>query len=156
MKPQAFLDLIVPAAQACQRASGIPASFTIAQAVLESSWCRSEIARTACNLFGVKADPAWTGEIEWMDTKEFENGKPVMVPAKWRKYRTWGECLSDRAEFFRKNKRYTKCFLESTGAGWARAVARAGYATDPDYAEKLIAIMDGRNMTRFDILPVVP
>lgn len=156
MKPQDFLDQIVPAAQACMRASGIPASFTIAQAALESAWGSSMLSRSGCNLFGVKADAAWTGPVTMMSTKEFEHGMPVMVDAKWRCYRTWGECLADRAEFFRKNPRYAKCFEETTGHGWARAVARAGYATDPDYAEKLIEVMDGRNMTRFDTLPRLP
>lgn len=150
MKPADFIAAIAPAAQACQRASGIPASFTIAQAALESSWGGSQLARSGFNLFGVKADESWHGAITMMDTKEFEHGKPVMVPAKWRCYRTWGECLADRAEFFRKNHHYAACFKETTGHGWARAVAAAGYATDPDYAEKLIAVIDGRRLTQFD------
>lgn len=150
MSPADFIAAIAPAAQACQRTSGIPASFTIAQAALESSWGSSQLSRTGCNLFGVKADPSWKGDVTWMDTKEFEHGKPVMVPAKWRCYRGWGECLADRAEFFRKNKRYAACFTETTGEGWCRAVAAAGYATDPDYAKKIIAVIRGRNLTKFD------
>lgn len=147
MNPQAFLDQIVPAAQACQRASGIPASFTMAQAALESSW---GARAPGCNLFGIKADKSWTGAITMVNTHEVVRGVSVPIVDKFRCYRTWGECLADRAEFFRKNPRYAKCFNETTGHGWARAVAAAGYATDPDYASKLIAVMDGRNMTRFD------
>lgn len=150
MSPADFIAAIAPAAQACQRASGIPASFTIAQGALESSWGGSQLARTGFNLFGVKADASWKGAIVMMDTKEFEHGKPVIVPAKWRCYRTYGECLADRAEFFRKNKRYTKCFTETTGEAWCSAVAAAGYATDPDYAKKIIAVIRGRNLTQFD------
>lgn len=149
MKPQDFLDLIVPAAQACQRTSGIPASFTIAQAALESSW--GERA-PGCNLFGIKPGPRWAGPTVDVPTHEVLNGVRVAITDKFRCYRTWGECLADRADFFRKNPRYAACFQETTGHGWARAVARAGYATDPQYAEKLIAVMDGRAMTRFDNL----
>src|SRR5882672_9684949 len=142
MKPQDFLDKIVPAAQACQRATGIPASFTIAQSALESSW--GERA-PGCNLFGIKADKSWTGPVTLFATHEVVNGERIAITDKFRCYKTWGECLADRAAFFRDNPRYAACFEEDTGHGWARAVARSGYATDPSYADKLIAIMDGRN-----------
>jgi len=153
MKPADFLDMLIPAAQACQRTSGIPASFTLAQAALESSW---GARAPGCNLFGVKADKSWTGPVTLVATHEVVKGERVAITDRFRCYLDWAECLADRADFFRRNPRYSRCFQESTGAGWARAVARAGYATDPDYAEKLIAVMDGRNMTRFDNLPVLP
>lgn len=150
MKPQAFIDLIAPAARECHRKTGIPASFTIAQSALESGWGTSLLSRSGCNLFGVKADPAWHGAVTMMPTKEFENGKPVMVDAKWRCYATWGECLDDRARFFRQNPRYAACFKETTGEGWAQAVAACGYATDPEYAAKLIATIRARKLAQFD------
>lgn len=150
MKPQDFLDQIVPAAIACHRATGIPTSFTLAQAALESAWGASKLAQRGFNLFGVKADKAWTGPVVFMDTAEVINGRRVMLPARWRAYPDWLACLNDRAEFFRKNKRYAACFKETTGKGWCNAVAAAGYATDPDYAKKLVAMIDGRNLTRFD------
>jgi flagellum-specific peptidoglycan hydrolase FlgJ len=153
MKPQEFLDMLVPAAQACQRASGIPSSFTLAQAALESSW---GARAPGCNLFGIKADHSWTGPVTVFPTHEVIKGERIAIEDRFRCYRTWEEGLADRAQFFRKNPRYADCFKEKTGHGWARAVARAGYATDPAYADKLIAIMDGRNMGRFDTLPVLP
>lgn len=150
MNPSAFLDLIAPAARASHRASGIPASFTLAQAALESGWGASKLSTLGRNLFGVKADKAWKGEVLMMQTKEFENGRPVMVMARWRQYPTWAACLADRVEFFKRNKRYAACFKETTGEGWCRAVAAAGYATDPAYAAKLLAMIKGRDLTRFD------
>lgn len=150
MKPEDFLDQILPAALSCQRSSGIPASFTLAQAALESGWGASLLARRGCNLFGVKADRGWRGPTVPMKTREVINGKSVIVPAEWRAYANWLECLKDRADFFLQNPRYAHCFLEHTGPGWARAVYAAGYATDPDYPAKLIAVMDDRNLTRFD------
>lgn len=147
MKPADFIAMIAPAAQACMRLTGIPASFTIAQAALESSW--GERA-PGCNLFGIKADKGWAGPVTAIATHEVIKGERVAITDSFRCYRTWDECLADRADFFRKNQRYAACFQEDTGHGWARAVAKAGYATDPAYADKLIAVMDGRAMTRFD------
>lgn len=149
MKPQEFLDQIAPAAQACMRLTGIPASFTLSQAALESSW---GARAPGCNLFGIKADKGWKGPVTVFATHEVINGQRIALDDQFRAYRDWGECLADRADFFKKNPRYAACFQEVTGAGWARAVARAGYATDPTYADKLIAIMDGRAMTKYDNL----
>jgi flagellar rod assembly protein/muramidase FlgJ len=152
MKPPDFLAMLAPAAQACMRTTGIPASFTLAQAALESGW---GARAPGCNLFGIKADKSWKGAVILVATHEVVNGQRVAINDRFRCYATYGEALADRATFFRKNPRYAKCFEEHTGAGWARAVARAGYATDPDYAARLIAVMDGRSMTRYDTLPAV-
>ncbi|QOY94083.1 glucosaminidase domain-containing protein [Massilia sp. UMI-21] len=112
----------------------------------------SKLASRGRNLFGVKADRAWKGETLDMLTTEVVRGKSIKVVAKWRVYPTWDACILDRAKFFRDNPRYSKCWAEKTGAGWARAVHAAGYATDPAYSDKLIATMNARNLTRFDTL----
>lgn len=151
MTPQLFLDQLLPAAQECNRVHGIPASFTLAQAALESRWGDSMLAKKACNLFGVKADKSWRGPIFNLRTGEVLDKKTVIVDAAWRKYDTWLDCMNDRAKFFRDNRRYNACWQQKTGEGWARAVHAAGYATDPDYSTKLIAVMNGRNLQRFDI-----
>lgn len=152
MKPQDFLDMLASAAQACQRASGIPASFTLAQAALESGW---GARAPGCNLFGIKAGKGWTGPVTVFATHEVINGARIAIDDQFRCYANYQEALTDRAAFFKRNPRYSKCFLETTGRGWARAVAAAGYATAPDYAERLIAVMDGRDMTRYDTLLAV-
>jgi flagellum-specific peptidoglycan hydrolase FlgJ len=150
MNPQAFLDALLPGALAVQDKYGIPASFTLAQAALESRWGDSDLAKKAFNLFGVKADSGWHGPYFNLATGEVLNGKQVVVGASWRKYGSWAECLEDHANFFKVNRRYTSCWQQTTGEGWARAVAAANYATDPDYAEKLVKTMNGRNLQRFD------
>lgn len=150
MKPVDFIAQLLPGAQACQRVANIPVSFTIAQAALESGWAVSSLSRLAHNLFGVKADRSWKGATYALPTTEFVKGKRVSVPATWRAYSSWAECLQDRVEFFKRNPRYGKCWQEKTGEGWARAVAAAGYATDPKYAEKLISVIRAHNLARFD------
>lgn len=153
MRPQDFLDQLLPAALACQHAHGIPASFTLAQGALESAWGDSDLATKAKNLFGIKADRSWHGPTLDLKTGEVLNGKRVVVPASWRKYASWDEAINDRALYLADNPRYSKCWAETTGDGWARAVAAAGYATDPAYAAKLVATIYGRNLQRFDQVP---
>lgn len=153
MKPEAFIAKIGPAALASAKATKIPASFTIAQAALESGWGESKTTRSANNLFNVKADASWRGPLWSMASTEHVNGKDVVLPAQWRVYEDWQACIDDHAAFFAQNRRYAKCFLETTGEGWARAVAAAGYATDPDYAAKLIATMRSHNLTALDAMP---
>ena len=150
MTPNEFLDQLLPAALTCQHTSGIPASFTLAQAALESSW---GARAPAFNLFGVKPGPAWKGPVVQVDTHEYVKGVRVPVKCAFRAYGSWLDCMKDHAQFFLQNPRYKPCFLEKTGEGWARAAAAAGYATDPAYADKLIAIIRGRNLGRFDTLP---
>lgn len=150
MTAQSFLDALLPGALAVQQKYGIPASFTLAQAASESGWGESDLARTANNLFGIKADKSWKGPTYNLNTGEYLNGRQVVVPASWRKYASWAECLEDRVKFFKDNRRYAMCWFQNTGEGWANAVAAAGYATDPNYAKKLIAVMNGRNLQRFD------
>lgn len=150
MTPQEFIALIGPAAQSCAKTSGVPASFTVAQAALESGWGESGLAKKGKNLFGVKADASWKGDILTLQTKEFLNGSWVVVTARWRKYTNWQRALEDHAAFLKNNKRYAGCFLCASGVSFAQAVANAGYATDPNYADKLISIIDMHELAQLD------
>lgn len=143
MLPADFIAALYPGAKACEDAHGIPYGFTIAQAALESGWCTSRLSRAAFNLFGVKADPSWHGDTVLLPTKEQDkHGVAHTEMAKWRRYKTWAECLEDRAKFFTENKRYHKAFEHKDSIGFAQAVADAGYATDIHYAHKLISVIN--------------
>ena len=83
MKPQEFIALIRPAAQASAKKTGVPASFTVAQAALESGWGTSSLARDGKSLFGVKADPAWHGDVMYINTRVFLNGAWATVSRNW-------------------------------------------------------------------------
>jgi flagellar protein FlgJ len=149
--PTEFLDQLLPAARASQQKAGIPASFTLAQAALESAWGTRAVG---CNLFGVKADKSWAGPVTLVPTHEVINGQRVALTDKFRGYASWDECLADHVRFFQQNRHYAACFHEVTGEGWARAVAAAGYATDPDYASKIISVIRAHNLGRFDAVQV--
>lgn len=142
--------MIAQEARASMASTGIPASFTIAQAALESGWGGSKTAAYANNLFNIKADKSWTGPVWQMASTEHINGKNVLVPARWRMYPDWQACFDDRAKFFADNPRYAACFKSIGGEAWARAVAAAGYATDPEYAQKLIDTMHSHGLSQYD------
>lgn len=154
MTPKEFIASISPAAIASMSVSRIPASFTIAEAALESGWGKSALAVQARNLFGVKADGNWTGDVLTMNTREYRHGQWVMEPAKWRKYPDWQGCMKDHAVFLTNGGRYTgryaDCFKCKDGVSFTLAVAKAGYATDPNYAKLITDIIKQHNLTQYD------
>jgi flagellum-specific peptidoglycan hydrolase FlgJ len=147
MTPSEFISKIRPGADLCEATKGIPSEFTVAQAALESGWGSSKLTLNANNLFGIKADKSWRGSTTMMMTSEYIKGKWIRVPATWRRYDTWADCLLDHADFFHVNSRY-KLALEFAHdpRKFAIAVAGAGYATDPDYAEKIIRIIKAHDL----------
>ena len=157
MTTQEFLAQLAPLAIASAKATGIPAGFVLGQGALESGWGNSELSRLGCNLFGVKADAAWHGDTLTMETEEVVDGKHVTVAALWRKYANWADCVNDHAQFFLRNPRYAAALTLCNGTVadlsvvFTRAIAQAGYATDPNYAEGVIAVINSENLGRYDL-----
>ncbi len=152
MKPADFISMIGPAAQESSEMSGIPASFTIAQAALESAWGESQLAKDGCNLFGVKAGKIWTGATLTLPTKECIKGVWVNCEAVWRKYPDWLASIDDHSRFLILNPRYKLAFTgHRTGEDFARMVQACGYATDPRYADKIISIIRQHKLNQYDL-----
>lgn len=147
MSPTAFIALLLPAARAAAKEFGVPASITVAQAALESSWGAKAPGN---NYFGIKADRSWKGASVVFDTHEEIGGKRIGMPDAFRAYKTLDDSVRDHAKFIKENPRYGACFQETTAEGWARALEKARYATASDYADRLIAVMNGRKMQEFD------
>ncbi|MBR8409838.1 glucosaminidase domain-containing protein [Burkholderia cenocepacia] len=145
--PAGFVAAIAPAAQACAKRTGVPASVTVAQAALESSWGRRA---PGMNLFGIKADASWRGPVTSQITHEVVNGETISITARFRAYSDWEGSIDDHAAFLTGNPRYRPAFAFKDGPNFARAIAKAGYATDPLYADKLIAIMSTRGLGALD------
>jgi len=151
MTPQAFIALLLPAAQAAQAATGIPASFTIAQAAVESAWYGSAQAAQDYNLFGIKADASWHGETQTWPTREVVDGKSETWHCAFRKYPSLAAGLQDHAAFLAGNPRYAPAFAhKDDGCAFAREVAKAGYATDPHYAEAIVALIEFHQLKQYD------
>lgn len=150
MIPAEFIMRLTSSAVESQRKSGVPASITIAQAALESAWGESGLTKAGNNLFGIKADSLWRGQILTMNTKEFIKGQWVVVPALWRKYPSWQASIDDHAAFLKRNPRYKACFACTNALAFARALSQAGYATDPTYSDKIISLMTQHNLMALD------
>jgi hypothetical protein len=146
MDKNGFIEKIAPFAVANAKDSGIPASLTIAQAALESNWGASRLAAEGNNLFGMKGSGPAGSLI--LPTTEYRGGKSVTVNAAFRKYRSWAESIADHARLLSAN-RYAGAIRKS-GPEAARAVAAAGYASDPQYASKLIRLMETYQLTQYD------
>lgn len=150
-KNKSFIDSIVPGAQLANEIHGVPASVTIAQAILESSWGNSGLTKDAFNLFGIKSSKGWTGGVIMKNTAEYVNGKRITVQAPFRSYDSLADSITDHALFLVKNKRYAAAFLCKDCYGFADAIAKAGYATDPAYSELLISLIKQHRLDRFDL-----
>jgi peptidoglycan hydrolase FlgJ len=141
-----FVDKLANAAQQASSSTGIPARFIIGQAALESGWGKREIKKadgsTSHNIFGIKATKDWTGKTVSTVTTEYVNGTPHRVVEKFRAYDSYEDAMSDYAGMLKSNPRYASVINSAHSAeGFAQGMQRAGYATDPHYARKLISIM---------------
>ncbi|MDE2470909.1 MAG: glucosaminidase domain-containing protein [Bradyrhizobium sp.] len=151
MTPQQFIAAIAPAAQTSAGQTKIPASFTVAEAALESGWGASLLAQNGFNLFGVKADPSWAGPVLMMETTEYVRGLPVKQMAKWRRYASWLESINDHARFLLDNPRYEPAFeFWHNGILFGREIANCGYATDPAYGDKIAEIITAHSLESLD------
>ncbi|HEY1129556.1 MAG TPA: flagellar assembly peptidoglycan hydrolase FlgJ [Roseateles sp.] len=146
---QSFIQQHDAAARSASAASGIPASFMVAQAAHESGWGRREITGAdgtkSHNVFGIKATPGWTGKTVDVKTTEVINGQAVKVTAKFRAYGSYDEAFKDYARLISSNDRYAKVVAQAqngNAAGFAQGLQQAGYATDPAYASKLAKVID--------------
>ncbi len=143
---EAFVQRLMPHAQAASVASGIPASFMLGQAALETGWGRAEIraadGQNSHNLFGIKAGGAWRGRTMDVVTTEFVNGKPHKQVESFRAYDSYADAFRDYAAMLRANPRYQNGAAQAQdAAGFAQGLQQAGYATDPDYANKLMRVI---------------
>ncbi|WP_233883315.1 flagellar assembly peptidoglycan hydrolase FlgJ [Paraburkholderia flagellata] len=142
----AFVDKLANAAQQASSTTGIPARFILGQAALESGWGKREIKNadgsTSHNVFGIKASKDWTGKTVSTVTTEYVDGQPHRVVEKFRAYDSYEDAMTDYASLLKSNPRYASVINGSKSAeGFAHGMQRAGYATDPHYAKKLLTIM---------------
>jgi flagellar protein FlgJ len=142
-----YNKLIGHASQAAQE-TGIPANFMIGHAALESGWGRREIkakdGSNTHNLFGIKAGGSWTGKTAEVTTTEYIGGVARKVTEKFRAYSSYAEAFKDYANLLANNPRYSHVVAAGNGndaASFAKGLQRAGYATDPNYAHKIMAVL---------------
>jgi len=149
-----FVQQHAGAARAAEAQSGIPAAFMIGQAAHESGWGRQEIRNadgsSAKNLFGIKAGAGWNGPVAEITTTEYVDGVAQKVTAKFRAYASYEESFRDYARMLKDSPRYAAVAAQAaqgaasaaSAAGFAQGLQRAGYATDPAYADKLARVIN--------------
>ncbi|MYM35280.1 flagellar assembly peptidoglycan hydrolase FlgJ [Duganella sp. FT94W] len=143
---RSFQDKLASHAEEASKATGIPAKFMLGQAALESGWGKREIkardGSSSNNLFGIKATADWKGKVVEATTTEYVNGKAQTKVERFRAYDSYADSFKDYAKLITSNPRYEKV-LASAGdaASFAQGLQKAGYATDPNYANKLTSII---------------
>ena len=149
---KAFIEAVAPIAKETFKEYGVFPSITLAQAILESSWGASGLATEGNNLFGIKADESWTGPVIEMVTQEFVNGGYITIVARWRVYDRWEQSVLDHGKFLKENSRYEQAgvFKAKDYREQAEAILRAGYATDPNYVNKLCSMIESYELNKYD------
>ena len=142
-----FVRMMMPHAERAANALGVDPSALVAQAALETGWGRAVPSQasgsSSFNLFGIKASSSWDGATAHVPTLEFEDGVPVRKVARFRAYASPADSFNDYARLIGGNPRYEN----ARGAGgdvatFASALQEGGYATDPNYAQKIVAVAD--------------
>jgi flagellar protein FlgJ len=141
---QRFIEQVMPHAEAAARELGVDPRAVVAQAALETGWGTSQPADasgSSHNLFGIKAGGSWRGADVVSETTEYVAGNAGRESARFRSYEDVAQSVADYVRVLRDNPRYAAAL--NTGGdvrAFATALQRGGYATDPEYANKLVAV----------------
>ncbi|PCI73329.1 MAG: flagellar assembly peptidoglycan hydrolase FlgJ [Gammaproteobacteria bacterium] len=147
-----FVDQLMPLAQKAASKIGLDPKILLAQAALETGWGKHVIhdseGKPSFNLFGIKDSKSWQGESVQINTLEVESGELVKRKADFRSYSSFEKSFEDFISFISENPRYEKAIeFVDDAKQFIRSIQDAGYATDPQYANKIINIFN-RNLTK--------
>jgi flagellar protein FlgJ len=144
--PDEFLAYLKPYADQAAETLGMDTDILLAQSALETGWGKHVPRRadggSSFNLFGIKADRGWEGDSVAVGTLEYRNGVAQREQAKFRAYASPADSFVDYVAFLRRNPRYRGALESTSGEDFIRGLQRAGYATDPQYAAKILGIRD--------------
>ena len=144
--PAAFIQSHLAAARSVKTKYRVPISVCLAQSGLETGWGRSVVGNA---YFGIKAGAGHRSVAT--TTHEVSGGNVVTITADFRSYASFDDAADDYGSFLTINNRYRSAFDHTDNPeAFAKAVADAGYATDPDYGTKLVSIMQHNNLEAFD------
>jgi flagellar protein FlgJ len=139
-----FLETLWPHAQKAAAEIGVDPKLLLAQAALETGWGKS--LSNGNNLFGIKADRRWSGDRSTASTTEFVGGVAVREQASFRNYGSYGDSFRDYVSFLKENPRYQNALANAENPRqFIAGLQKAGYATDPAYARKVLAIYENND-----------
>jgi len=151
--PEDFVRHLYPAAERAAERLGVDPRVMLAQSALETGWGRHMIPRkdgsNSFNLFGIKADRRWDGEAAEVSTLEYRNGTPRQERWAFRAYDSFEQSMEDYVDFLTANPRYQQALQKTDNPqAFAKGLQQAGYATDPQYANKITNIMEGSTLNQ--------
>lgn len=146
--PEEFIQKLLPEAQQVAKLLGIDPQALVAQAAVETGWGKYMIhdhrGQNSHNLFGIKADKSWQGDKTAIDTLEYNQGVAKKQKANFRAYTSFGESLKDYVSFVKDNPRYEQAINSASQPdAYFTELQKAGYATDPNYADKIMSVLNG-------------
>jgi flagellar protein FlgJ len=144
-----FMSQLLPHAQQAAHELGVDANVLLAQAALETGWGQAVIknarGESSFNLFNIKADRSWDGQQTQVSTLEFRDGVARKEMAGFRSYDSYQQSFEDYVNFIKSNPRYSEALKKTANAAqYVRELQKAGYATDPRYAEKIMSIYNSQ------------
>ncbi len=150
LTPKNFIQDILRDGLQASKETGVPPQFILGHAALESGWGKyipqKSDGKSSFNIFSVKASKDWKGETVDVSTTEYVNGKPVNKVEKFKSYGSYTEAFSDYVATLKNNSRYQSVFNSQTSNDFAKSLQKAGYATDPQYANKLEQVINGNRL----------
>ncbi len=145
-EPKDFVTALIEPAQKVQKTLGVPFEVVIAQAALETGWGQKMIkdqdGGSSNNLFNIKADSRWAGDKITKDTLEFEQGAMIKKSEPFRTYQSLTDSVDDYINFLSTSERYQDALQDSGNVEhFLQGLQKAGYATDPQYADKILGTL---------------
>jgi len=146
-QPAEFIRKLLPAAEKAAAKIGLEPLALLAQAALETGWgqrmFKNSQGENSFNFFGIKAQPEWQGEVAVVDTLEYRQGVAAKEKAKFRAYSSPEQSLNDYADFIRTQPRYQQAIESASDPkSYFQKLQTAGYATDPNYAQKILSVFN--------------
>ena len=154
---QQFIQNLVPSSQKAYQLYQVLPSISLAQAILESDWGESGLSQNYYNLYGVKAGAA-EPSVQ-LETSEYIDGKWITIMAPFRVYNSWAESVEAHAKLLTYGvdwnpKLYEPVLKAKNYKEAAHALQKAGYATDPTYAQKIIHVIETYHLAQYDQIQV--
>lgn len=152
--PQEFIQSLLPEAKKAAESLGIEPMALVAQAAVETGWgkhiMQSPKGQSSFNLFGIKADNRWTGDKTTVETLEYKQGIAQKQKAHFRAYDSFADSMQDYSSFVKNSPRYADAVQQADDPqAYFESLQKAGYATDPNYAKKVMSIMNSDTFARF-------
>lgn len=156
--PQQFVEKLWPMAKRAADKIGVTPEVILSQAALETGWGKHVINKangeSSFNLFNIKADSRWTGDKASVGTVEYHNGVAIRQQAQFRSYESYQQSFDDYVNFLQTQPRYQNALKQTDNPEqFIEELHKSGYATDPDYADKIKRIMNGATLAQISQQP---